>query len=679
MGQPRQPDPATFTRRTVLATTAGIGVAALLGGGGAQGASAAASPSSTTLHVDFGATAFHPLLKSKIGVARALNSTQILDSLPYLDEIRPALYNAELRFPDTTYPSLTPYPIEVDADGDVRVIPNDFLDTLYAGLHQRNIEIMHQLMGAPKQWWDYANAFRPHLFPFPTDIAAAADALGLWAKLYSDYPISYCIWNEPSHNLTGSPDLTSINQMVDIYDAYTSAIAPQGLFGMASFIPPNAVADPDLGGRTYVGATMDELRRHLVAKPDLPFDYLTMNNYGKDPYPLYDAARNALGTGFNTVPLIQAQYGVFDPGDWETNAGTTLEAAKSMTSLERALRVPDLQVFSFSGWLPHMIDYRDDGTALRLPLFNALKLYARMPDHRAPTTGTLPSGVGVMASGDRYRSTVMLWNETSEPQSVELRLADIAMPSESDTTLTVYHIDSEHGSPLEHSGNDFAPTETVHLGRPARSLTRTVTIAGPGIAYLEVGTTAHHPILDRNGLTASLVRKHSYADRIADSDGTTSVRGNAYGCYDAVRAIAYQGIEGDQGTALCGAEYRDLPNTLAMDVWTDLLASHPSSSEALFGTRVDYVVGDLAVKSVLWHGDIFDSRRTTPLPWGRGGPTADILIDAPELDAGAGERSLVLDLAMHAPSGWARADRQAIISFWMDSTGPGSRARFVLG
>lgn len=678
MGRPSQPDPTTYTRRRVLASAAGMSAAAFLAGCG-LGANAATSASSAILQIDFGKTAFFPLLKSKIGVGRALDSTQILDSLPYLDQIRPAVYDAELRFPDRDYPSLTPYPFEVAADGTVTVLPNDFLNTLFTGLRQRDIEVMVQLEGAPYPWWNSTvlPPKRPHLFPMPTNLAAAADAVGKWAKLYGDYPISWCMWNEPTHNLTGKPDVESIHQMIEIYDSYTGAIAPQGLFGMASFISTSETARKGLGGRTYFEATIDELRALRKTKPGLPFDYLTMNSYGEDLGKLYDGARNALGADFNTVPLIQAQSGVFLPGEWEKSAGTTLEAAKSMTSLETALQVPDLQTFTFSGWLPHLIDYRG-GTALQLPLFNALKLYARMPDRRTSVQGTLPSGLGAMASGDRYRSTVVVWNETSQPYTIELQLSDVTIPSPSGTKLTVYHIDGAHGSPSEHSGNDFTPTEVVPL-TSSPSLSKTVTVAGPGIVYVEVGTGASDPDLDRGGLATPLVRKHTYADRITGSNGTTSVRGNAYGCYDAVRAIAYVGIEGNEGTALVGAEYRDLPDTLAAAIWTDQLAARPASSEALFGIRVDYLLADGAAKSVLWHGDIFTSSRTTPLPWGRGGPTADVLVGASELDARADRGKFVLPLATYAPSGWAQAGQQAIISFWMDSTGPGSQARFLLG
>jgi len=119
-----------YTRRRVLASTAGVGAVAFLG---RYQARQGAAPPSATLQVDFAETAFFPLLKSKIGVGRALDSTEILDSLAFLDDIRPALYDAELRFPDTGWPSLTPYPIEVGKDGTVQVQKNAFLDTLFAG------------------------------------------------------------------------------------------------------------------------------------------------------------------------------------------------------------------------------------------------------------------------------------------------------------------------------------------------------------------------------------------------------------------------------------------------------------------------------------------------------------------------------------------------------------------
>src|SRR5262249_39586093 len=133
-------------------------------------------------------------------------------------------------------------------------------------------------------------------------------------------------------------------------------------------------------------------------------------------------------------------------------------------------------------------------------------------------------------------------------------------------------------------------------------------------------------------------------------------------------------------TAVVGAEYRDLPDTLAVAVWADQLAAQPASAETLFGIRVDYVVGQSATKSVLWHGALFNGDRTSPLPWGRAGATAAVLAGraARERRAG-GDGSLSLALTPYAPAGWAAAGRQAIVSFWMDSAGPGSQARFVLG
>ncbi|MEU8878084.1 hypothetical protein AB0D24_44550 [Streptomyces javensis] len=101
---------------------------------------------------------------------------------------------------------------------------------------------------------------RPHKFPAPTDVKAAADAMGKWAQLYNDHPVTWCMWNEPSHNLTGRPDLASVRQTVDIYDAYASAMGPKGLFGLASFIPPNSKPKQQFGGRSYLEVAIDELR-----------------------------------------------------------------------------------------------------------------------------------------------------------------------------------------------------------------------------------------------------------------------------------------------------------------------------------------------------------------------------------------------------------------------------------
>jgi hypothetical protein len=44
-----------------------------------------------------------------------------------------------------------------------------------------------------------------------------------------------------------------------------------------------------------------------------------------------------------------------------------------------------------------------------------------------------------------------------------------------------------------------------------------VTVAGSGIPEVEVGAASRHPVLDRDGLAATPVRKHTYADRVAAS------------------------------------------------------------------------------------------------------------------------------------------------------------------
>ncbi len=62
MGEPLEPAPAVYTRRRVLASTAGVGAVAFLG---RYQARQGAAPPSATLQVDFAETAFFPLLNEE--------------------------------------------------------------------------------------------------------------------------------------------------------------------------------------------------------------------------------------------------------------------------------------------------------------------------------------------------------------------------------------------------------------------------------------------------------------------------------------------------------------------------------------------------------------------------------------------------------------------------------------
>lgn len=620
--------------------------------------------------VDFSSIDFFPLLKSKTGIARALADINVLNSLPYMDEIRPALYNGELRFPETDWPFLDPYPIEVATDGTIEVHDNQPLRDLHRGLRQRGIEIVHQLIGAPKQWHPYDEAVAPKKFPAPTDLEKSALAMKLFTEQYSGTPITWTLWNEPEHNLTGVREPESVQTLLDIYEAYFRAMAgqPRAVFGMANFIPWGTEQLDVLGGKSYVQAAMDEYLSRAHSNPDIELERFTVNNYGPRVWQLLDGCRNALGTRMNKLPLTLLQYGPFNPGrEWDENAGTTLEAVKSIADFDKFLQISDLETVSFAGWLGHVLLWRDD-EVLRLPLFNMLKLYSRMPIWRVKTDGALPSTVGAMASVDQYRAGVMLWNNSTESYTLDVNLTHLP---ERARTRSIYHLDRDHGSPLEGSTGRFGPTTVVNIS--ADSVLEQVTIAGPGIVYIEVDSGKRNPILDRRGLReATFVRKHSYHQRFTDATGMTRVRSD-YGAYDAVRGIAHTGVKGLAGSGICGAEYENLPDRLTVDILAHKVQR--ISEESMFGIRVDYVENGKSVRSVLWHGDIFDPGRTQALPWGKGGATADILIRSCLLD---GEQ-LVLDLKKYSPGNWWPTGRRAIVSFWMDSTGEDSQASFLLG
>ncbi|TDE09277.1 hypothetical protein [Jiangella asiatica] len=639
------------------------------------------------LEIDFSSIEFFPLLKSKIGLARALQDVNIVNSLPHMDEIRPALFNGELRFPETDWPFLNPYPIEVSDDGKIEVQDNQLLRDLHQGLRQRDIEIVHQLIGAPKQWHPYDEAGAPMKFPAPTDLDKSAWAMRLFTERYNDTPITWTLWNEPSHNLTGEREPESVQSFLDIYEAYYKAMAPvhdKAIFGMANFIPWATVPLEALDGKSYVEAMMDEYRTREESHPtlyrDIGLERFTINNYGPRVWQLLAGCRKALGTRMNTLPLTLLQYGPFNPGqEWDENAGTTTEAVKSIHAFDGLLKVPDLETVAFSGWLGHMLQWQD-GQVLELPLFNMLKLYSRMPAWRVGSSGTLPNGVGCVASADQYRACVMLWNDSTEPCTLDLNLINLPQKFRAGTTqVSIYRIDANHGSPLEGSDKKFGPTEVATINSDSDSLSRSVTVEGPGITYIEVDGGEGNPSLDRKGLhTATFLRKYSYSDRFTDDEGTIQVR-DSYGAYDAVRATAYTGVKNRVGRGICGAEYDNLPDKLSVDIVAHKMSPKPIVRESIFGIRVDYVTNGTSVKSVLWHGDIFSADRTEELPWGKGSATADVLIEARAIDSSyAGNGRLVLDLKKYAPINWVPSGRRAIISFWTESTGEGSQAMFLL-
>jgi hypothetical protein len=636
-------------------------------------------------NVDFSNIQFHPLLKSKIGIAGALQTSLVNDSLPYMDAIRPAFYNGEIRFPNTDWPYLTPYPIEVLSDGTIQVQDNTLLKNFHQGLNARNIQIIHQIIGAPKQWHPYDLAQKAGAkFPYPTDLDKSAEAMKLWSQQYNSYPVTWTMWNEPEHNLTGERTDESAQKMLNIYDAYYEQMKPvndKASFGMADLTPWGAQLLPELGGKSYIQTVLDKYFTLRTAKPNVQLDYLTMNNYGPRIWNdnLLGNARNALGTQANKTPLMLLQYGPYNPGaQWDANSGLTSEAVKSLIDLDKFLKISDLQAVGFAGWIGHILRWQGSNV-LELPLYNMLKLYAQMPVWRVSSSGNLPSGVATFASADENRASVMMWNDSTTPYTIDLNLSGLpsGILSKPAPKLSLYKIDANNGSPLENGTAAFASIEEQTIS--SSSLTKTVTISGPGIAYLQIDNGTGDTVLDRGGLAdSSFLKKYFYSDRLKDANDNTYVR-ESYCSYDAVRATAYAGVNGSLGRAVCGVEYEGLPNKLKVNVLTDKFSSTMPSTDSMFGIRVDYIENGAAVKSVLWHGDVFDSARTKNLPWGKGGTTADDEIIKPQMNKGStGNRQFELNLEQNAPSDWGSNGSRAIISFWMESTGEGSQARFML-
>ena len=97
-------------------------------------------------------------------------------------------------------------------------------------------------------------------------------------------------------------------------------------------------------------------------------------------------------------------------------------------------------------------------------------------------------------------------------------------------------------------------------------------------------------------------------------------------------------------------------------------------ANSLLGLRLDYAVNGKYVKSVLFHGhcghqpDLYDKKRTAPMPWGTQ-RVPDTVVAVPNL------AQFTVTPQEYAPAGWTG---RAQITFTLQNAGAHAQAKFVL-
>src|SRR5690606_30045667 len=77
--------------------------------------------------------------------------------------------------------------------------------------------------------------------------------------------------------------------------------------------------------------------------------------------------------------------------------------------------------------------------------FNAFKIYGDMPVDRKELVSMVP-GINGMASSDRHRATMVLWNETNTDKEVTVEFQSVSFPQ---GNFKCFRIDKDHASFLD--------------------------------------------------------------------------------------------------------------------------------------------------------------------------------------------------------------------------------------
>ena len=159
------------------------------------------------------------------------------------------------------------------------------------------------------------------------------------------------------------------------------------------------------------------------------------------------------------------------------------------------------------------------------------------------------------------------------------------------------------------------------------------------------------------------IRSHWwFFDRAADS----------FADYDPRTCIARLSMGGqDFGVAQTGVVLDNPASRLRVEVKRQGVFTRQDVN-SLFGIRVDYETAQGWTKSVLWQDGSYNAKRTSALPWGKGGATVDTAYVVPALTHDKG--TFLMEITRSAPVGW---NKRILLTPILQNEGVGAQARLI--
>ena len=435
------------------------------------------------------------------------------------------------------------------------------------------------------------------------------------------------IWNEPDNSPNFFSRSASIEDYFKIYKYATEGILE---------------ANPD----AKVGGTASAWREWHIPfmqkcnETGMPVHYLSGHNYG-DPTPQLMSMRNALiQANRPDVEMLMTEYSPYIPWIGETwGAGLVERFEAAMTffnAVEKFLTYPDLTYVHWAQYIdtgngtPIPADRKGDKMGLidansgkRKALFNAFRIYGMMPVDRFELTSDYADVKG-FASADPYNAGIVLWNTGRLQQEVTISVNNLPFSS---GEAKLYRIDRRN-SWYETAGrvDTMRVIETFNID--SKEFIWTGSIPELSVIFIKFEDFTEKTELSLNPFAYVIKTHHWFENRNEPT----------YADFDFKTWITRMGMGDVQ------------------------------SGNSTVNFRIDFQnkAGEY-VKSVLFHGGLYDTKRDNIINWGTKKHADKIVkVDLTGFD---------VRLSGHAPSDW---NGKAVITYQMQNTGANSRVKVFI-
>ena len=297
---------------------------------------------------------------------------------------------------------------------------------------------------------------------------------------------------------------------------------------------------------------------------------------------------------------------------------------------------------------------RDSGA--RKSLFNAFKLYGMMPADRRSLTinsGTIKG----MASASDDCVTAVVWNTASSERQLAFTIDNIPFET---GTIEVYHIDEEHNSWYETKKGTLEASRSERVEIANQRVELKDVVRNKGVCFIRI-VADNAPALFPQVKLGAIVHTHQWFPKRTNDA--------SYALFDPKTwTLRLSSNKETSGRALVGIEVERLPNFVKVAGVGDGNVQRINANSTM-NIRLDYQNKEgQYCYSVLYHGGLYSTVRTTTMPWGTK-KKPDTIIQVEDFN------NFIINVAEHKPENYSG---RILISFEMQNVGAGVKQNFQL-